>query len=75
MGLSVLSWKNDSQFARVEGRRLSAILPPPFSYVILSPSALLRTGSAKDLREAMSLFLDLAANRKSLRVDSSRSLS
>jgi len=32
-------------------------------YVILS--------EAKDLREAMSLFLDLAANRKSLRVDSS----
>jgi len=60
---SVLSWKNDSQLACVEGRPIVCDSFTSLGYVILS--------EAKDLREAMSLFLEVAANRKSLRVDSS----
>ena len=60
---SVVSWKNDSQFACVEGRPIVSDSFTFSEYVILS--------EAKDLREAMSLFLEVAANKKSLRVDSS----
>ena len=58
-----MSCKNDSQIAGVEQRPIVSDSFTSFVYVILS--------EAKDLREAMSLFLDVAANRKSLRVDSS----